>query len=366
MPSEGPPEYRPADGQPVAVQSFELQPSEEPRPVGASRLTSRSPGWWALRVALPVAVVAVVAAVFTIRDGDEIAAEGDRSTSSTTAATSTTTESTTTTTTTTTTMPPTTTEAPTTTAAPPPPPVTEAPAPPPPPVSEPPPAPRAPGPISMLVVGDSTGFTASFPLPNSAERPGYVTRIETAAVLSCGVLSVLGYTAVDVENDGADAFGLCHLQAQKELSGLATRPNWMVLFSGGWEHLPWLPPGATEPLPARSPELRAAILNELVRRANGAASFGTRTAFVAWACPSGVSPTRTGDYIKWYNDILSEAVGSVPGSMVVWPTERVCAGGDPAGFPTGEKNAAFADGYHPVDKRWLWQDWLGPAIHGQS
>lgn len=218
----------------------------------------------------------------------------------------------------------------------------------------------------MLVIGDSLGFTAAFPPPNAAERPGYISSIASAAVPACGLLNVVGYTAVDVENDRPDSFGLCATQASRELQELARHPNWMMVFSGGWEHLPWIAPGAAAPIPARSPEMRQTILGELVRRGNGAIAIGTRTAFVTWVCPSGVTPTRSGDYVTWYDDILRDAARAVPGALVVEPTGRVCLGGDPAAQPTPEKDAAFGGGYHPVDKRWLWQEWIGPILYANS
>lgn len=313
-------------------------------------------------VGVPVAVVALVASLFLLYPdgGEDVAADGTSTTTLVETTTSTTTTTTTESTTTTTQAPPPeTTEAPPASVAAPPPPPVAVPAP-----AAAPPPPRR-GPISVLVVGDSTGFTASFPLPNKDDRPGYISRIESAAVLSCGLLSVSGWRADDVENDGADAFGLCGVQASKELQGLQQRPTWMVVFAGGWEHLPWFAPGAASPLPARSPELRAAMRDELLRRANGALSVGTRTAFVAWACPSGTTDTRKGEYTYWFNDLLREVAAAVPGAMVIEPTPRVCANGDSAGFPTQEKDAAFGAGYHAVDKRWLWQEWLGPALNGQ-
>lgn len=218
----------------------------------------------------------------------------------------------------------------------------------------------------MLVTGDSLGFTAAFPPPTAAERPGYISRIASAAVPACGLLSVPHFTPVDVENDHPDSFGLCATQESREIAGLRARPSWMVVFSGGWEYLPWIAPGATTPFAARSPEMRQSILNELIRRANAATSIGTRTAYVAWVCPSGVTPSRAGDYANWYNDILRQAARTVPGAIVVEPTDRVCVGGDAAGQPTPEKNAAFAGGYHPADKRWLWQEWIGPILFANS
>ncbi|HMX66847.1 MAG TPA: hypothetical protein PKX25_14840 [Microthrixaceae bacterium] len=218
----------------------------------------------------------------------------------------------------------------------------------------------------MLVTGDSAGFAASFPAPGPRDRPPYITRIDPAAVIGCGVLHRPGFTPVDLADEGAGGFGGCATQYRSELAGLARRPNWMVMFSGGWEHLPWIAPGATEPLPALSPELRRQIVDELVRRADGAMSIGTRTAFVSWACPSGVAPTRTGDYARWYDQILREAASRARGAIVIEPTDRVCVGGDPGAAATPEKDWAFAGTQHPHDRRWLWNEWLGPILLANS
>jgi hypothetical protein len=220
--------------------------------------------------------------------------------------------------------------------------------------------------ISLLVVGDSLGFTAAYPEPTAAERPGYVSRIDTAALIGCGVLYGPGWTPVDAQDEGAGALGYCDEQTAREVKALTKHPTWMVVFTGGWEHLAWIPPGGSAPLAPMSPEIRTALRDELVRRANVALAFGTRTAFVPWVCPEGVAPTRSGDYTRWYNDILREAAGAVPGAFVVEPTDRVCVGGDATAPPTIEKSLAYHGESHPQDKRWLWQEWLGPSIYGRS
>ena len=86
-----------------------------------------------------------------------------------------------------------------------------------------------------------------------------------------------------------------------------------------------------------------------------------RTAFPTWICPTGVAPSRTGDYAYWFNDILRDATHAVPGSIVIEATDRTCVNADPGGQPTAEKDAAFIE-HHPEDKRWVWQEWLGPAL----
>lgn len=362
---------------PTRTGTEQILPGRDPRRVGDDWPVDPSPRKRRVIAGACLVVVAVAGLVVLAlvdRRSTAVAADGYPTTRS--APRPTTTTSTTTTSTTTTMPATTTTEEPTTTAAPTvdpgaelesTPPVVPAPpkalrrsAP------TPQPAPQTRPPLTVLVVGDSTGFTASFPILNDLERPPYIRRIDTAAVIGCGVLHEAGYTPVDSGSDGAGGFGDCPSQASRELVGLAKRPTWMVVFSGAWEHLPWIPPGATEALPPGSPQLREAIRAQLVSRGNGARSIGTRTAFVAWACPSGVAATRTGEYARWYDQILRDAAAAVPGAIVVEPTDRVCVGGDPGGSPTAEKDAAYAGGHHPQDRRWLWNEWLGPALLANS
>lgn len=240
------------------------------------------------------------------------------------------------------------------------PPPTPPPLPPPPPPGPPPTS--APRPLRILVAGDSLGFTAAFPPPTRAELPGFIASVEPAAMIGCGVLAGTWHRAIDEAGEGAGVFD-CSGQVRAELEGLSRRPDWMVFFSGAWEHLSWVAPDGRV-LAAGSPELRATLLFELVRRASAAASVGTRTAFVAWVCPHGVAATRTGPYAHWYNAILREAAAAVPGAFVVEPTERVCVGADAGGLPTAEKLAAFRD-HHPTDRAWLWKEWIGPSVNGR-
>lgn len=272
---------------------------------------------------------------------------------------------TTTTTAATTTAAPTTTVAPTTTAAPittmptsTVPTTTAAPAPPPPPAPPPVTAPPPPPPVRVMVAGDSLGFTAAFPLPTPWELPASISSVTMYARIGCGVLSAASWMPDDVQQEGAARD--CGDQERRELEGLGQRPDWMVFFSGGWEHLGWTAPNGRV-VPARSPELRAELIGRLLHRARTAAQHGTRTAFVAWVCPTGVLPHRQGDYAHWYNGVLREVSRSVPGSIVVEATDRVCVRSDAGGAPTPEKAAAFRD-HHPVDKTWTWQVWLGPAL----
>lgn len=216
--------------------------------------------------------------------------------------------------------------------------------------------------MRFMVAGDSLGFTAAFPVPGRAELPGYVGSVDLRAIIGCGVLAGAGYRPLDTSGEGAGTFD-CSRQLEAEQVGLSVSPDWMVFFSGGWEHIGWQHPDGRQFGP-RSPEVRAAVLDQLIQRANTAARFGTRTAFVAWVCPHGVSASRRGEYATWYNEILRDASAAVPGSFVLEPTERVCVGANAAGEPTDEKRAAFTD-HHPRDQRWLWQEWLGPSINGR-
>jgi hypothetical protein len=216
--------------------------------------------------------------------------------------------------------------------------------------------------MRIMVAGDSLGFTAAYPPPTRAELPGYIASVDMRAIIGCGLLVAPGYTPVDVDNEGASAFD-CSRQAEAERIGLSARPDWMVFFSGGWEHLPWITPDGRT-LEARSPQLRSDLVEQLAHRARLAHQAGVRTAFVAWVCPHDVSDKRRGEFARWYNQVLRDAAAQIPGAFVIEPTDRVCVNADAAGEPTPEKRAAFR-GHHPEDKRWLWQEWIGPILNGR-
>ena len=162
-----------------------------------------------------------------------------------------------------------------------------------------------------MVAGDSLGFTAAFPIPTRDQLPGSIASIDMRAIIGCGSLAAAAFTPVDAADEGAGSFD-CSRQVEAEQIGLGVAPEWMVFFAGGWEHIAWTAPDGRT-LGARTPELRRAILDQLVQRASRAAQAGTRTAFPAWICPTGVAPNRTGDYAYWFNDILRDAARAVPG-----------------------------------------------------
>lgn len=219
-------------------------------------------------------------------------------------------------------------------------------------------------PMKVAVAGDSLGFTAAFPTPTRAQVPEYLdSEIIMKAAIGCGVLHAAGLTPIDSEGEGAGA-GDCEIQRSGEFEALDREPEWIVYFTGGWEHLAWVDVDGTVLRP-RSPELRQRILDELVVRARTADDAGVRTAFVTWVCPHLVDADQRGDYARWYNEILREAAAEVPGAIVVEPTEKVCVGADAGGEPTPEKRAAFRD-HHPTDQAWVWGEWIGPALLAAS
>lgn len=215
-------------------------------------------------------------------------------------------------------------------------------------------------PLKIAVAGDSLGFTAAFPTPDRSQVPDYLdSEIIMKAAIGCGVLHAAGLTPIDTDGEGAGA-GDCEIQRAGEFEALDRKPEWIVYFTGGWEHLAWVDTDGTV-LGARSPQLRQRILDELIVRADTAQDLGVRTAFVTWVCPHLVDADQRGDYARWYNEILREAAAAVPGTIVIEPTDRVCVGADAGGEPTAEKRAAFRD-HHPTDQGWVWKEWLGPAL----
>lgn len=218
-----------------------------------------------------------------------------------------------------------------------------------------------PPPARVMVSGDSVAFTAAFEYRQS-DLPPSIASLDGRGVIGCGVLSRRRWHPVDTSGRGEPAPAICADQAKGEQLGLSVRPEWDVLFAGAWEHVGYAEPDGTIH-EAMSDGLRMALLDNLTERARTDRAAGTRTAFVAWACPGRKSGVRWPDgYATWMNAILREAAARVEGAIVIEPTQRVCVDGDPDGDPTVEKDEAYHQAHHPEDQAWLWKIWLGPAL----
>jgi peptidoglycan/LPS O-acetylase OafA/YrhL len=215
--------------------------------------------------------------------------------------------------------------------------------------------------LRLVVIGDSLAFSSTFISGPAQLNPAGIEVADGRGLIGCWLLSADGWSAYE-KSTLKRPHPLCAQQREAEALGLSARPDWVVDFAGGWEGTTFVDPaGVThEPL---APEVRAAILGELIQRGQEAAAAGARMAWPAWVCPGSESWLWFAPgYAGWFNDILREAAANVPGSVVIEPTDRVCEGGDANGRPTAEKDAAWGHEHHPHDGAWLWQVWLGPAL----
>ena len=224
-----------------------------------------------------------------------------------------------------------------------------------PPTSAPPPR------LRLVVIGDSLAFSSTFISGPVQLHPAGIEVADGRGFIGCWLLSGDGWTAYE-DRTVKRPHPLCAQQRQAEQLGLSAHPDWVVHFAGGWEGTTFIDPDGVTRAP-QSHEVRAAILRELIERGTEAAAAGARMAWPAWVCPGPDSWLWFAPgYAGWFNEILREASRSVPGSIVIEPTDRVCEGADANGRPTAEKDAAWGHEHHPHDGAWLWQVWLGPAL----
>ncbi len=216
--------------------------------------------------------------------------------------------------------------------------------------------------LRLVLTGDSVAFAAGFvSTPEQLHRAG-IQVADGRGLIACWVLSGDGWSAFNTEDQLQAAGPLCAQQREAERIGLSGGADWVVHFAGGWEGTSFVDPDG-EFHEARSPELRAAILAELIDRGTEATDAGARIAWPEWVCPGRESDLRFGDgYATWFNRILADASAATPGSIVIRATDAVCVDGDPDGTPTPAKDIAWKREHHPHDGAWLWQEWLGPAL----
>lgn len=224
-------------------------------------------------------------------------------------------------------------------------------------------------PLRIMTAGDSQAFKAAFPKIPRKDLPPYIESVTVAGVLGCGVLvRAPEWTMYDPARGGDVSGRYCLDTAEvAEVRALRAHPDWMVLFSGGFER-PFAYKDSTGRLvPARDPRIRASIVTHLTMRIERARAAGVRTALVEWACMGEeVGDEEKAGWTRWYNAILREVADSIPGTVVIEPNARVCVNSDPTGAPTPEKEAAWGHEVHPVDLRWLWNVQLGPELLAAS
>lgn len=224
-------------------------------------------------------------------------------------------------------------------------------------------------PLRVVSAGDSQAFNAAHPPVPRDELPHYIESVTLAGVLGCGILvRAPGWTLYDPERGGLVSGAYCQETAEvAEVQALRARPDWMVLFSGGFErpHDYRAPDGRM--LRARHPDIRAAVVEHLTARIERARAAGTRTALVEWACPGiEVGDAELAEATRWHNTILREVAAAIPGTITIPPSEAVCIDGDATGRPTPAKERAWGYEVHPVDRRWLWGVQIGPALAAAS
>lgn len=228
-----------------------------------------------------------------------------------------------------------------------------------------PPPPEPLPPMRVISAGDSQAFDAAHPPVPRHELPPSIDSVTLAGVLGCGILvRAPGWTMIDPDRGGRVDGSYCEETAEvAEVRALQAGADWMVVFSGGFER-PFdyeAPDGRV--LPARHPEIRAAVIEHLSARVERARAHGVRTALVEWSCPGEeVGNAEMNAATRWHNDLLREVAGSIPGTITVAPSEQVCIGGDPAGEPTPEKERAWGYEVHPEDRGWLWNVQIGPVL----
>ena len=215
--------------------------------------------------------------------------------------------------------------------------------------------------LRLAVFGDSVAFSSTFVSGPLQLHPAGIEVADGRGFIGCWLLSGDGWKAYE-DKVLKKPHPLCAKQREAEQLALSAHPDWVVHFAGGWEGTTFIDPTGVRHQP-QSPEVRQAILDELIQRGNEANAAGARMAWPVWVCPGPESPLWFADgYAGWFNQILREASAAVPGSIVIEATDRVCVGADPDGAPTEEKDVAWGREHHPHDGAWLWQVWIGPAL----
>jgi peptidoglycan/LPS O-acetylase OafA/YrhL len=235
--------------------------------------------------------------------------------------------------------------------------------------STPPAAPPPPPPMRIMTAGDSQAFMAAAPKIPRDKLPPYIESVTTAGVLGCGILvRAPEWTMFDPDRGGDVPGAYCLDSAEvAEVEALKARPDWMVVFSGGFERPFGYKDRTGRLVPARDPELRASIVKHLSSRVERARAHGVRTALVEWACMGEeAGNTEKAGWTRWHNKILSEVAASIPGTAIIEPNDKVCVNSDPTGSPTPDKERAWGHEVHPKDLEWLWNVQLGPELLAAS
>ena len=226
--------------------------------------------------------------------------------------------------------------------------------------------------LKVMLTGDSVAWTVGYYAPRVDLPPG-IASIDSRAIIGCGLLSVDGWGYPQGGQGGpftTPGSGACRKEPAAEAIGLKAKPDVVLLFPGSWEWSRMQTPNG-EVIPARSPQLEAALKERLLRRITAANDAGARFVAVAYSCPGAQAAgvRKDPEFIRWFNGLLRKVVAGAARdgarAKVLEPTRAVCIDGDPAGDPTPAKKAATADEVHIADAaggRWIWDTWLAPAL----
>ncbi len=212
-------------------------------------------------------------------------------------------------------------------------------------------------PVSVLLVGDSVGFTLQEHVPD--EVPG-VESVDGRALAGCGLI-LEGERPPEAVAAGAPpryddcASGV----ADADAAGLAANPDVVLLVSGAWE---WndherdgrvVGPGDV----AWTGEIRR-LLTDRVE------SLGSTGATVTlWVDPCSPKPGAATRQV-WYRDEVLTPVAEATGAVLVDPASLVCTpDGTPRTDLPGVGDPRPADGQHwsTEGAEWLWSTWLGTS-----
>ena len=213
-------------------------------------------------------------------------------------------------------------------------------------------------PVSVLLVGDSVGFTLQEHVPD--EVPG-VESVDGRALAGCGLI-LEGERPPEAVAAGAPpryddcASGV----ADADAAGLAEGPDVVLLVSGAWEWNDHERDGRT--VGPGDETWTARIRQMLTDRVESLSSTGATVAL--WVDPCSPKPGAAPRQ-AWYRDEVLTPVAEATGAVLVDPASLVCAAdGTPRTDIPDVGDPRPDDGQHwsAVGAEWLWSTWLGTTL----
>jgi hypothetical protein len=213
-------------------------------------------------------------------------------------------------------------------------------------------------PVSVLLVGDSVGFTLQEHVPDGV--PG-VASVDGRALAGCGLILEGERPPEAVAAGAPPRYDDCAAGvADADAEGLAADPDVVLLVSGAWE---WNDHERSGRTVGPGDEAWAEQLRRLLT--DRVEALGGEGATVAlWVDPCspkpGVAPRQA-----WYRDEVLAPVAEATGAVLVDPAALVCAPDDtPRTDLPGVGDPRPDDGQHwsREGAEWLWSTWLGPTL----